>query len=41
MNNQKEQILKALTEKHIELINADKLNTVNGGDAICIESETL
>lgn len=36
MKNQKSQILEALTTKHIEMINTDKLNTVNGG-AVCIE----
>jgi len=36
MNNQKDQILKALTAKHIETINTDKLNTVNGGIGVCI-----
>jgi len=34
MNNQKDQILKTITIKHIETINTDKLNTVNGGRAL-------
>jgi len=36
MTNRKDEILKALTTKHIETINMDKLKTVNGGVVACI-----
>jgi len=41
MNNQKEQILKALTEKHVELIKTDKLNSVRGGIGSCIANDPI